>query len=134
MLFFILVLLNPLLGGVFDWETDAGRVESAERLIQALERRGVRVSGVFEISPGYSYLFICGDGWVSKVVEDMPQIATFYICRIYVYREDGRVRVGYVNVESLIKVFGRYLSAESREVLTDMFLKVRLAVEEVGER
>lgn len=131
----LLILVSHLQGDVFEWELELGRVGSTGELVKALEGKGIEVSGIFQPSQGYSYLFICGDGWVRKVIADMPQIATFYICRVYIYRDrEGKIRVGYVNMENLIKVFGRYLSPESRKILADIFSRVRSAVEEVGKR
>jgi hypothetical protein len=127
--------LSCTFGNLFEWEVLLGKDEEAgARFLEALKRRGLTVGRVMELFPGYRYIFLCGGEETARIVEDMPQIATLYICRVYLYRAEDGLRMGYVNMENLLKVFGRYLSRETRGELMELGLKVRSAAEEVRRR
>ncbi len=132
----VLVLLIFILGfsfgDIFEWEVEVGE-DVKGKLIRSLEEKGVEAVKVFELSPTYTYLFICGGA--PGVLQDLPQLLTFYICRVYIYRDTrGNSKVGYVNAGNLMKVFGKHLSEEERRSLKEFTERVVSAIEEVRKK
>ncbi len=133
---FLMVTLS--FGDVFEWEveTDMEDVGSAKiSLEKVLAERGVNVVKALDLGEDYLYLFICEGESVRDIAYVMPPILTFYICRVYIYKDSmGRVRLGYVNAANLIKVFERHLSDRGVRVVREFTNRVITAMEEVRTR
>lgn len=101
----------------------------------ALEGRNMNVLGVVDVStekPRYSYMLVCNLSYAEKIFREMPELGVMAPCRIYLYeREDGSVAVGFINVKTLLKVFGKYLSPRAKKVFRKADEAVRSAIKEV---
>ncbi len=101
----------------------------------ALDGRNMNVLGVVDVStekPRYSYMLVCNLSYAEKIFREFPEMGVMAPCRIYLYeREDGSVVVGFVNVETLLKVFADKLSPQAKEVFRKADRDVRSAIKEV---
>lgn len=101
----------------------------------ALDGRNMNVLGVVDVStekPRYSYMLVCNLSYAEKIFREMPQLGVMAPCRIYLYeREDGAVVVGFINVDTLLKVFEKDLSARAKEVFRKADGDVKSAIKEV---
>ncbi len=133
-LLLVLIFATLSFSDVFEWEVEVKgeNVEAvAERLTLSLKRKGIEVEKTLKLGKDYVYLFVCGER-NETLAKLAPKLLTLYLCRVYVYRgEDGRVRVGYVNKENMLKVFERHVTKEGYEEIESFTEKVISALEEV---
>ncbi len=101
----------------------------------ALEGLNMNVLGVVDIStekPRFSYFLVCNLSYAEKIFREFPQLGVMSPCRVYLYeKEDGSVVVGFVNVETLLKLFGEKLSPEARKVFRRADSDIKTAIREV---
>ncbi len=101
----------------------------------ALDGRNMNVLGVIDVSaekPRFSYMLVCNLSYAEKIFREFPQLGVMAPCRIYLYeKKDGSVVVGFVNVDTLLKVFGKYLSPQAKEFFRKADNDVRSAIKEV---
>lgn len=101
----------------------------------ALDGRNMNVLGVVDVStekPKFSYILVCNLSYAEKIFREFPQLGVMAPCRIYLYeREDGSVVIGFINVETLLRVFKKDLSQQAREVFRKADRDVKSAIKEV---
>ena len=101
----------------------------------ALDGRNMNVLGVVDVAkekPRFSYMLVCNLSYAEKIFRELPQLGVMAPCRIYIYeREDGTVAVGFVNVETLLRVFGKQLSERAKEIFRKADREVKEAIKEV---
>ncbi len=101
----------------------------------ALDGRNMNVLGVVDVSterPRFSYMLVCNLSYAEKIFREFPQLGVMAPCRIYLYeREDGSVVIGFVNVETLLRVFKKDLSQRAKEVFRKADRDVKSAIREV---
>ena len=101
----------------------------------ALDGRNMNVLGVVDVStekPRFSYILVCNLSYAEKIFREFPQLGVMAPCRIYLYeREDGSVVIGFINVETLLRVFKKDLSQQAREVFRKADRDVKSAIKEV---
>ena len=101
----------------------------------ALDGRNMNVLGVIDVSmekPRYTYMLVCNLSYAEKIFRELPQLGVMAPCRIYLYeREDGSVVVGFINVETLLKVFDKELSPKAKEIFRKADRDVKSAIREV---
>lgn len=101
----------------------------------ALDGRNMNVLGVIDVSterPRFSYMLVCNLSYAEKIFKEFPQLGVMAPCRIYLYeREDGSVAVGFVNVDTLLKLFRKELSEEAKELFRKADKDVKSAIKEV---
>ncbi len=101
----------------------------------ALDGRNMNVLGVVDVStekPRFSYMLVCNLSYAEKIFREFPQLGVMAPCRIYLYeREDGSVVVGFINVDTLLKVFKKDLSDQAKELFKKADQDVKSAIREV---
>ena len=101
----------------------------------ALDGRNMNVLGVVDVStekPRFSYMLVCNLSYAEKIFREFPQLGVMAPCRIYLYeREDGSVVVGFINVDTLLKVFKKDLSDQAKELFKKADRDVKSAIREV---
>jgi len=101
----------------------------------ALDGRNMNVLGVIDVStekPRYSYMLVCNLSYAEKIFREFPELGVMAPCRIYIYeREDGSVVVGFVNVDTLLRVFEKDLSQQAKELFKKADQDVKSAIKEV---
>ncbi len=101
----------------------------------ALDGRNMNVLGVVDVStekPRYAYMLVCNLSYAEKIFREFPELGVMAPCRIYLYeREDGSVGIGFVNVETLLKIFADRLSPKAKEIFRKADEDVRSAIKEV---
>ncbi len=101
----------------------------------ALDGRNMNVLGVIDVAtdkPRFSYFLVCNLSYAEKIFREMPQLGVMAPCRIYLYeREDGSVVIGFVNVKTLLRVFGDKLSKQSQELFLKADKDIKSAIQEV---
>ena len=110
--------------------------EDVKLLIKtALDGRNMNVLGVVDVStekPRFSYMLVCNLSYAEKIFREFPQLGVMAPCRIYLYeREDGSVVVGFINVDTLLKVFKKDLSDQAKELFKKADQDVKSAIREV---
>ncbi len=142
------LLVLVLLSFVFSQETKREHPLQYEEVIEgldfedvklllktALDGRNMNVLGVIDVSkekPRFSYMLVCNLSYAEKIFRELPQLGVMAPCRIYLYeREDGSVVVGFVNVETLLRLFDRELSPQAKELFRKADRDVKSAIKEV---
>ncbi len=101
----------------------------------ALDGRNMNVLGVVDVStqkPRFSYILVCNLSYAEKIFREFPQLGVMAPCRIYLYeREDGSVVVGFINVETLLRLFKKELSPTAKELFKKADQDVKSAIKEV---
>ncbi len=101
----------------------------------ALDGRNMNVLGVVDVAtekPRFSYFLVCNLSYAEKIFRELPQLGVMAPCRIYLYeREDGTVIVGFINVETLLKLFGDKLSDKSKELFLKADSDIKSSIREV---
>ncbi len=101
----------------------------------ALDGRNMNVLGVVDVStekPRFSYMLVCNLSYAEKIFREFPKMGVMAPCRIYLYeREDGSVVVGFVNVDTILRVFKDKLSDRAKEVFRKANEDVLSAIREV---
>jgi len=101
----------------------------------ALDGRNMNVLGVVDVAtekPRFSYFLVCNLSYAEKIFRELPQLGVMAPCRIYLYeREDGTVVVGFINVETLLKLFGDKLSDKSKELFLKADSDIKSSIREV---
>ncbi|MFN3813350.1 MAG: DUF302 domain-containing protein [Aquificaceae bacterium] len=83
-------------------------------------------------TPKYSFMLACNLTYGERVLRDFPQFGTLAPCRVYIYEKpDGTVGVGYVNIQTLIKLYRRHLPKEAVEVFEKADQDIKSAIKEV---
>ncbi len=133
-LLLVLFFVTLSFSDVFEWEVEVEgeSVEAvAKKVTFALKREGVKVEKILKLGEDYVYLFVCGER-NETLAKFAPKLLTLYLCRVYVYKgKDGRVRVGYVNKENLLKIFEKYVPKEGYRELESFTGKVVSVLEEI---
>ncbi len=84
-------------------------------------------------TPKYSFMLACNLTYGERILRDFPQFGTLAPCRIYLYEKpDGTVGVGYVNIQTLIKLYRRHLPKEAIEVFEKADKDIKAAIKEVS--
>ena len=101
----------------------------------ALDGRNMNVLGVVDVAkekPRFSYMLVCNLSYAEQIFREMPQLGVMAPCRVYLYeRKDGSVAVGFINVDTLLRLFGKKLSKEAKEVFKKADREVKDAIKEV---
>lgn len=84
-------------------------------------------------TPKYSFMLACNLTYGEKILRDFPQFGTLAPCRVYLYEKpDGTVGVGYVNIQTLIKLYRKHLPKEAIEVFEKADKDIKAAIKEVS--
>jgi len=110
--------------------------EEVKRLLKtAFERRNMDVLELVDVSKEgrrFSYMLLRSPSYMGNVLGEFPQLGVLFPWRVYLYeREDGSVVVGCVNVDTLLRLFGKDLSEEAKGLLRKMNEEIRSGIMEV---
>lgn len=101
----------------------------------ALDGVNMNILGVEDVkkdSPKYSFMLACNLTYGEKILREFPHFGTLAPCRIYIYEKpDGSVGVGYINIQTLIKLYGTHLHKDAVEVFEKADRDIKSAIKEV---
>ncbi|MGB9874237.1 MAG: DUF302 domain-containing protein [Hydrogenobacter sp.] len=90
------------------------------------------VEDVRKESPKYSFMLACNLTYGEKILREFPHFGTLAPCRIYLYEKpDGSVGIGYINIQTLIKLYGKHLHKDAVEVFEKADKDIKSAIKEV---
>ncbi|WP_340690187.1 DUF302 domain-containing protein [Hydrogenobacter thermophilus] len=110
--------------------------EDAKTLLKtALDGVNMNILGVEDIkkeTPKYSFMLACNLTYGEKILREFPHFGTLAPCRVYLYEKpDGSVGVGYINIQTLIKLYGKHLHRDAVEVFEKADRDIKSAIKEV---
>ncbi|MEZ0361457.1 MAG: DUF302 domain-containing protein [Hydrogenobacter sp.] len=110
--------------------------EDTKTLLKAsLDGVNMNILGVEDIkrdSPKYSFMLACNLTYGEKILREFPHFGTLAPCRIYIYEKpDGSVGVGYINIQTLIKLYRTHLHKDAVEVFEKADKDIKSAIKEV---
>lgn len=90
------------------------------------------VEDVRKESPKYSFMLACNLTYGDKILKEFPHFGTLAPCRIYLYEKpDGSVGIGYINIQTLIRLYGKHLHRDTVEVFEKADKDIKSAIKEV---
>jgi uncharacterized protein (DUF302 family) len=90
------------------------------------------VEDVRKESPKYSFMLACNLTYGEKILREFPHFGTLAPCRIYLYEKpDGSVGIGYINIQTLIKLYKKHLHKDAVEVFEKADKDIKSAIKEV---
>ncbi len=99
----------------------------------ALDGVNMNILDVMDIrpqSPKFSIFLACNLSYGEAILKDIPQFGTLAPCRIYLYEKDGKLATGYINIPTLLKVYGKHLSPQSADIFRKADQDIRQALKE----
>ncbi len=108
-----------------DFET--ARVFLKEFLMEA----NMRVLGEEEASKKFAIFYACNLTYGEKILSKFPYFGTLAPCRVYLYEKNGKVFVGFINIDTLLKFFGEFMDKEAVETFKKAQRDLLKVVEEL---
>lgn len=100
----------------------------------SLEGKNMNVLDVINLAPNYNVLLACNLSYGEKILRNFPQFGTLAPCRIYVKQEDKGIRIGYINIPLLVKLYGKQIGEEGTKIFQKAQEDLQGALEEATGR
>ncbi|MDW8237932.1 MAG: DUF302 domain-containing protein [Aquificaceae bacterium] len=91
--------------------------DSAKTLLKSsLDGVNMNVLDILEPAKGVSVFLACNLSYGEEILKKMPEFGTFAPCRVYLISSEKGLKVGFLNIPALVKLFSKYLSQKEREI------------------
>lgn len=80
--------------------------------------------------PKFDVFLACNLSYGEKILKSLPQFGALAPCRVYTYETKDGIRIGYINMELLSKMYRSYLSKDAVEIFEQANQDIKEAIKE----